>query len=82
MNLIRNEDELRTCAGAEQLFACRDELHLDQFKFLYACVWPDRGRESIHAIFYKVHEGVKRTADISVEHGDDGWKAHYVIATA
>jgi hypothetical protein len=80
MDLIRSEDELRHCAGAERLFACRDELDLGHFKFLYACVWPDRGHESIHAIYYKVQEGVKRTADISVERGDAGWTAHYVIA--
>jgi hypothetical protein len=82
MDLIRDEDELRHCSGAEQLFARRDELGLQAFRFLYACVWPTPGSESIRAVFYSAHQGVKRMADISVERGSDGaWTVRHVIET-
>ena len=72
MNLIKHEDELWLYQGAEQVFSYRESLSLHQFKFDYAYVLPDRGRETIYATFSALRDGEPSTLNISVEKRPDG----------
>jgi hypothetical protein len=80
MNLVKHEDELWLYHGAEQLFSYREALSLGEFRFDYAYVLPDRGRETIYATFSAQLDGEPSTLNISVEKRADGrWARQHEI---
>ena len=80
MNLIRHEDELWLYHGAPEVLSYREALALGQFRFDYAYVLPDRGRETIYATFSAHLDGEPSTLNISVEKTADGdWLRQHAI---
>ncbi len=80
MNLIKHEDELWLYHGAQEVFSYREALALGQFRFDYAYVLPDRGRETIYATFSALLDGETSTLNISVEKKPDGdWLREHAI---
>ena len=80
MNLIKHEDELWLYHGAQEVFSYREALALGQFRFDYAYVLPDRGRETIYATFSALLDGEPSTLNISVEKKADGlWRREHAI---